>query len=227
LRGAIEIPILFDRALAQHAGYADALRTLGARVVALPPEPDLPDAVFVEDIAIVLDELAVMTHPGAESRRAEVASVARQLETYRQLQWITAPATLDGGDVLTIDRTLYVGQSSRTDQARIEQLRAIVSRYGYAVRAVAVHGCLHLKSAASYLGGGRLLANTEWVDPAAFEAREIVEVDVEEPQGANTFRVGDALMMSDAYTRTRKRLDTGCTRCRSASCTRGRREGAA
>lgn len=201
------VPIDFDRALAQHTGYVEALSALGAKVIVLPPEPELPDAVFVEDVAIVLDELAVMTHPGAESRRAEVASVARQLGTYRQLEWITTPATLDGGDVLTIDRTLYVGQSSRTDQAGIEQLRAIVSRHGYAVRAVAVRGCLHLKSAVSYLGGGRLLVNTEWVDPTAFEVREIIEVDAGEPQGANTFRVGDTLMMSDAYTRTRKRLE--------------------
>lgn len=200
-----------DRALAQHAGYADALRTLGARVVALPPEPDLPDAVFVEDVAVVLDELAVMTNPGAESRRAEVASVAKQLEAHRPLEWLRAPGTLDGGDVLTIDRTLYVGLSSRTNHAGLEQLRAILSRHGYAVRAVPVRACLHLKSAASYIGNGMLLANTAWVDPATFEVREVLEVDVGEPRGANTFRVGDTLVMSDAYPRTRQRLEArGC-----------------
>jgi dimethylargininase len=199
-------PIDFDQALAQHARYVEALSALGAKVVVLPAEPDLPDAVFVEDVAIVLDELAVMTHPGAESRRAEVASVAKRLEAYRPLAWMTAPGTLDGGDVLTIDHTLYVGQSSRTNQAGIEQLRAIVLRHGYVVRAVTVGGCLHLKSAASHLGRGALLANTEWVDSAAFDVHEVIEVDAAEPRGANTFRVGNSLVMSDAYPRTAKRL---------------------
>jgi dimethylargininase len=200
------VPIDVDRALAQHAGYVEALRALGATVVSLPPEPDLPDAVFVEDVAIVLDEVAVMTNPGAESRRAEATSVAQRLEAYRPLEWMQPPATLDGGDVLRIERTLYVGRSTRTNDAGIEQLRAILTPHRYAVRAVRVRDCLHLKSAASHLGGGALLANTDWVDPTAFDVQEIIEVDAAEPRGANSFPVGETLVMSDAYPKTRQRL---------------------
>lgn len=210
-------PIDHDRALAQHAGYAAALSALGATVVVLPEEPDLPDAVFVEDVAVVLDELAVMTNPGAESRRAEVPSVARRLELYRQLAWITTPGTLDGGDVLAIERTLYVGRSSRTNEAGIDQLRAIVAHHGYAVRAVTIRGCLHLKSAASHLGRGVLLANTRWTDANAFEVQEVIEVDPAEPRGANTFRIGDTLVMSAAYPRTQTRLEAAGYRVRAVS----------
>jgi dimethylargininase len=200
-------PIDVDRALAQHAGYASALSALGATVIVLPPEPELPDAVFVEDVAVVLDEVAVITNPGAVSRRPEAETVAGALAPYRPLEWMTSPATLDGGDVLRIDRTLYVGRSSRTSDAGIEQLRAFVEPHGYTVHAVPVEACLHLKSACSHLGGGTVLVNASWVDPTAFGARQVVEVDASEPRAANTFPVYDTLVMSDRYPRTRKRIE--------------------
>ncbi len=200
-------PIDADLALAQHAGYASALRALDVTVVVLPPEPELPDAVFVEDVAVVLDELAVITNPGAVSRRPEAASVAEALAPYRPLEWMTAPATLDGGDVLRVDRALYVGRSSRTNDAGIDQLRTLVEPHGYAVHVVPVEACLHLKSACSHLGGGTMLVNASWVDPTAFGARQIVEVDLAEPRAANTFPVNDTLVMSDRYPRTRKRIE--------------------
>ncbi|MDB6164758.1 MAG: dimethylargininase, partial [Xanthomonadaceae bacterium] len=144
-RTAIDI----DRAAAQHAHYCRALRMLGCDVITLPALPGMPDSVFVEDVAVVLDELAVMTRPGAESRRGEGESVAEALVEYRPLWMIAEPGTIDGGDVLRVGRTLYVGQGARTNAAGIAALDEIARPLGYRVQAVPTHGCLHLKSAAT------------------------------------------------------------------------------
>ena len=178
------------------------LRELGADVVELPEEPSLPDAVFVEDVAVVLDEVAVLANPGAPSRQPEVPSVAAALAPFRPLVWMEPPATLDGGDVLRIDRTLFVGRSGRTNDAGLDRLAEAVTPHGYAVRPVRLSGCLHLKSACTYLGGGVVLANPGWVDTRRFEEYRVLEVPAGEPRGANTFRVGDTLVMAAGFPRT-------------------------
>jgi dimethylargininase len=200
-------PIDLARARAQHAAYAALLRDLGARVLALHPAPDLPDAVFVEDVAVVLDQVAVMTIPGARSREPEVKTVAAALSAFRALAWLTPPATLDGGDVLRVEHTLYVGRSSRTNAAGVEQLAGHVAPFGCTVRPVRVTGCLHLKSACSHLGRGVLLANPDWIEPAAFTGLDVLSVDPAEPRGANTLRVGDTVVMADGFPRTRARIE--------------------
>ena len=169
----------------QHHQYEDALRRAGCDVVSLPPLPDQPDAVFVEDVAIVLDELAIVTRPGAESRRAETASIADALATYRALAWIEAPGTLDGGDVLRLGRRIYVGLSGRSNPAAIAQLRAMVAPHGYSVEGVPVTGCLHLKSGVTEIAPGTILVNPAWVDPAVFGDVEVIAVDPDEPYAAN------------------------------------------
>jgi dimethylargininase len=200
-------PLDVSLARAQHAGYVALLRDLGAEVIALPEEPALPDAVFVEDAAVVLDELAVVTNPGAPSRVSEIPGVAAVLAGFRHVEYIAAPGTLDGGDVLRIDRTLYVGRSGRTNDEGIEQLAALVTPHGYAVRPVRLTDCLHLKSACTYLGSGIVIANPRWADVRRFEDYQVVEVPVAEPGAANTFRVGETLVMSDAFPETRERIE--------------------
>jgi dimethylargininase len=200
-------PIDVARAREQHARYAAVLGDLGARVVALPPEPELPDAVFVEDVAVVLDEVAVMTIPGARSREPEVKTVAAALSGFRALAWLAPPATLDGGDVVRIERLLYIGRSSRTNFTGIAQLARHVAPLGYAVRPVQVSGCLHLKSACSYLGRGVLLANPDWIDPHAFAGLDVLAVDPVEPRAANTLCVGETVVMADGFPRTRARIE--------------------
>src|SRR5688500_126987 len=140
-------PIDVVRADAQHRAYQRVLASLGCRVLTLQAEPSMPDAVFVEDVAIVLDEVAVMTRPGAESRRGEGASVAELLSRYRPLRHIEAPGTIDGGDVLRVGRTIFVGQSGRSNAVGIAQLQTVVAEFGYRVQPVPIRGCLHLKSA--------------------------------------------------------------------------------
>jgi dimethylargininase len=199
-------PIDLALARAQHRRYEDVLRELGCHVESLPPEPDLPDSVFVEDVAVVFDELAVITHPGAESRRPETSSVARALEPYRELSWIRPPATLDGGDVLRLGKTVYVGLSLRTNARGLEQLRESVERHGYTVQGVPVGRCLHLKSAVTAVAGDKLLLNPAFIDARAFRSREIIEVDAREPYGANALLVGDQVVCSSSYPRTHERL---------------------
>ncbi len=166
-----------DVARAQHRQVESRLAELGWEVHRLPADPDLPDSVFVEDTAIVLDELAIITRPGAESRRAETPPIARTLEAYRELQAIEQPGTLDGGDVLRIGRVLYVGLCSRSSREGIEQLRALVEPLGYTVQPVEITGCLHLKSAVTQVRENTLLVNRNWLDVSAFGRVELAKAE--------------------------------------------------
>jgi len=201
-------PIDIERAEHQHAAYRGALEACGCRVIALPAEPDFPDAVFVEDVALVFDELAVSTRPGAESRRGEVASVARELAQFRAIQHsIDAPGTIDGGDVLRIGRTVYVGASNRSNASAVEQLRALLRANDYAVERVPIRECLHLKSAVTLVADGVVLVNPEWVDVDAFAAFRRIEIDPDEPHAANALRVGDRAIYPSSFPRTARRLE--------------------
>jgi dimethylargininase len=199
-------PIDIDLARAQHRAYEQALESLGVRVVALPEEPELPDSVFVEDTAIVLDDIAVLTRPGAESRRSETASIARALLPHRELATVEAPGLIDGGDVLRLGQTLYVGRSGRTNGEGMEQLRDHLARRGIRVTGVAVSGCLHLKSAVTAVGADTILVNPAWVSPPDFGMR-CIEIDPSEPPAANALLIGDAVIYPASYPRTRERLE--------------------
>ncbi|HUP64595.1 MAG TPA: arginine deiminase-related protein [Thermoanaerobaculia bacterium] len=200
-------PIDIALARAQHSAYEEALRSLGCRVERMEPLPDAPDSVFVEDMAVVLDELAIITRPGAEPRRVEVESVAKALFRYREIATITAPATIDGGDVLRVGRRIFVGLSSRTNDAATEQLRAFVEPLGYEVIAVAVRGVLHLKSAVTQVGPSHLLGSRALIDTRQFAGSTFIDVDPQEPGAANAVLVGDAILFPSAFPRTRERLD--------------------
>ncbi len=199
-------PIDVELARRQHAAYQGALAELGYEVRTLPAEPSLPDSVFVEDAAVVLDEAAIVTRPGAAARRPETVAVAAALALHRRLLPIEPPATLDGGDVLRLGRTLWVGLTGRTGEEGVRQLRALASPLGYRVSAVPVRGCLHLKSAVTEVGEGLLLLNPEMVDGEAFAGHRRIEVDPAEPLAANALRAGDAVILPAHYPRTRRRL---------------------
>jgi dimethylargininase len=200
-------PIDVERAVAQHRAYCDALVALGLRVVVLPAEPELPDAVFVEDTAVAVDEVGIVTLPGAESRRPEVVTIAAELRRYRPVAYMPGPGTVDGGDVMQVGRTLYVGRTARSTDDGIADLRAELAPHGYRVVAVDVDGCLHLKSGVSYVGRNTVLANRSWVDPAAFGDVDVVEVAEAEPWAANAVAVGDAVLVSATFRETRRRLE--------------------
>jgi dimethylargininase len=194
------------RADAQHRAYQRTLAALGCQVLTLEAEPSMPDAVFVEDVAIVLDEVAVLTRPGAASRRGEGATVAELLARYRPLRHLEAPGTLDGGDVLRVGRMLYVGESSRSNAEGMRQLQELVGGFGYRVQPVPIRGCLHLKSAVTAPRDDTLLLQPEWVDAASFPGFRIVDVDPGEEHAANVLRIGDGVVMPDCFPRTAQRL---------------------
>lgn len=200
-------PISFERAAAQHALYEAALRTLGCQVKRLPVATDQADSVFIEDTALVLDECAVITRPGAASRRAETGPVEDALRAYRPLLRIDDPETLDGGDVLRVGRRLWVGLSSRSTVGAAEQLGALLEPFGYRVDTAVVRDCLHLKTAVSALPDGRVLLNPRMVDAWTFDGLGYIEVDPAEPFGGNVLCVGDTILCPASAPRTRLRLD--------------------
>lgn len=199
-------PIDAARAAEQHRAYRRALEDCGARVVALPAAEGLPDSVFVEDTAVVLDELAVITSPGVASRRAEVRLIEPEVARLRPLGRILPPATLEGGDVLRVDRRLFVGLSPRTDGAGVEALRRLAAPHGYEVVPVPLRDCLHLKTACTAADDETILLNPAWVDAAAFRGYDTVAVHAAEPWAANTARVGPLLLVGAAFPRTAEAL---------------------
>jgi dimethylargininase len=188
-----------ERARRQHEAYVAELRAAGVAMTVLPEAPELPDAMFVEDAAIVLDEIAILTRPGASSRRPEVAFIAPVVAGVRRTAEIREPGTLEGGDVLRVGRTLFVGRSRRTNPDGIRQLAEIVAPFGYDVRPVEVRGCLHLKSAITAVAPERLLAHAPWIDVEPFRGCEIIPVDPAELEGANALAVnGHVLVVASA-----------------------------
>ena len=199
-------PINYELAHAQHKQYTDALNSFGLEVISLDAEPDLPDSVFVEDVALVLDECAIMLNPGATSRRPEVASVEKNLTPYRKIFRIQPPATVDGGDILIVGKMVYVGISSRSTDEAIEQMKAILEPRDYQVRSVRVTGCLHLKSAVTQVRVNTLLINPKWVSKDDFPDMQFIEVDPSEPNAANAVLVDDKIIYPSAFPKTRAKL---------------------
>ena len=200
------VPIDIDVARAQHHAYEQALAAAGYRVERLDSDSAIPDSVFVEDMAIVFDELAILTRPGADSRRREMPAVAAALAAFRPLQEIQPPGAVDGGDVLVAGRHVFVGRSTRTNQAAAIQIRRLVEPLGYTVTETEVRGCLHLKSAVTVLDDDRLLVNPEWIDASAFDGFTLVDVAPEEPSAANALRLADRIIFARAFPRTADRI---------------------
>jgi dimethylargininase len=201
-------PIDIAKAQAQHTAYEHLLAKLGIHVHSLPAEPTLPDSMFVEDPAIVLDELAVILPLGTKSRQPEAESLARALAPFRKLANITAPGAIEGGDVLHIDRTLYVGQTTRTNAEGVRQLATILAPHAYRVVPVPVTGCLHLKSAVTYLGRNALVANRPWFDTTPFSHFQWIDVDPAEPQAGNALAIVDTVIFPASFPKTRARIES-------------------
>ncbi len=195
-----------DEAIRQHAQYEAILSSLGCDIVSVPSGPGLADSVFIEDCAIVLDEVAVLCRPGAASRRAEVDGVADVLQEYRTLASIRSPGTLDGGDLLRVGNVIYAGRSTRSNRDGIDQLRSIVADYGYSVIMVETTKCLHLKSAVSEVAPNSLLINPNWIDGSVFDDYELIEVDKAEQHAANALRIGQHVIYPSSFPRTMDKL---------------------
>jgi dimethylargininase len=204
-------PIDVDVASSQHRAYETALASCGVEVRSLPADAELPDSVFVEDTAIVFDQCAVIARPGAESRRPETVAIARALAPHRKLFHLQTPGTVDGGDMLRVGNRVFVGRSTRTNRAGVEQLRTFLPPHGLAVEEIAIDGCLHLKSAVTQVAADTLLINPAWVSKAAFPGLKLIEVDPSEPSAANVLRIcdpatPDTILYQPQFPRTLARL---------------------
>ncbi len=196
-----------DLANTQHAAYRGLLQECGAQVRTFSTNCEFPDCVFVEDTAVVLDEVAILGAMGTESRRPEPEGIKDFLAKYREITTVELPATLEGGDVLQIGRTLLVGISSRTNEAGSAALHQIARRFGYEVVPVRVSGCLHLKTACTALPDGRLLINPTWIDLSDLEDFDKLFVCDEEPWSANVLPVGSTVCLSAAHPLCAAKLD--------------------
>lgn len=200
-------PIDVANARRQHAEYEKTLRSLGCDVRQLPALHDHPDSVFVEDTALVFDECAIITRPGAESRRGETAGVAAALKPLRRLYHIEGPGTLDGGDVLVVGKRVYVGASTRSNEDGARQLAVALSNYGYSVTRTPMRDCLHLKTAVSTLPNGVLLLDPRFVDDESFDGARSMHVHPDEPEAANALVVGTTVILPSTAVQTRALLD--------------------
>lgn len=199
-------PIDVHIAQAQHHGYVQALKELGCAVLELPAEPDLPDSVFVEDTAVILPDVALITQPGADSRKPETESIAQALRPYRELVFIEPPGSLDGGDVLVLGKNIYVGLSTRSNTDAVNQMNQLLGKYGYETHGVTMHDCLHLKTAVTRVDDKTLLINPKWVDAEIFSGFDLIEADESEPFSANCLPVGDAIIYPTSFPKTAARL---------------------
>lgn len=200
-------PIDVNIARAEHHEYVKTLIKLGCQVIELPEEADLPDSVFVEDAAFILDEVAVITRPGADSRKLETDSIASALEPYRPLIRVTEPATVDGGDVLVLGKNIYVGMSTRSTPEAVTQLQNLLNNYGYKVYGVELTDCLHLKTAVTFVDHKTLLINKNWVNPSHFFNYELLEVDSAEPFAANCLAINGILIYPASFPKTQEKLE--------------------
>ena len=196
----------YEAMAAQHRVYVETLEGLGLTPILLDPAPDYPDAHFVEDTAVVTSDLAVIARPGAEARRGETETVAPVLARYRPLRYIEPPGTLDGGDVMTLGRHVFIGESARTNRAGAEQLAATLREVGRTASIVPVGAGLHLKSGVSHIGGGLLLMTGAFADAEAFAGYDRVMVPDAEADAANALWVNGTLLMPAGFPETRKRV---------------------
>ena len=201
-------PIEVSIARAEHHEYVKALTQLGCQVIELPEEPELPDSVFVEDTAFILDEAAVITRPGADSRKPETESIIRALSPHRPLIHVTEPATVDGGDVLVLGKNIYIGISTRSNEASVRQIQELLDKYGYTVTGVEMHDCLHLKTAVTKVDEKTLLINQKWVDTFHFKNFDLIDVDPSEPFAANCLPVNGHIIFPTSFPKTRAKLES-------------------
>jgi len=195
-----------DLAKQQHQQYQSVLSSLGCEIVIVPTESNLADSVFIEDTAVVLDEVAVLCRPATALRGQEVAGVEDVLQQYRTLISIQSPGTLEGGDLLRVGKVIYAGLSTRSNQNGIEQLSRIVADYGFSVKTVETEKCLHLKSAISEVAPGVLLINPDWISRSTFKNYELIDVDKEEEHAANALLVGQKIIYPSSFPRTLEKL---------------------
>jgi len=196
----------FLRALRQYSDYVNALKSCGLEVTQLEADESFPDSCFVEDVAVVTDEVAVITNPGAVSRKGEIQGIIPVLEKIRELSYIQSPGTLEGGDVMQIEKHFYVGLTHRTNEVGAHQLGSILSPFGYSYSAIPVGSALHLKTAVNYIVNNILLASKEFILHPAFKHFHVIEVEDDELYAANCLLINDTLIIPGGFGKIKSAL---------------------
>ena len=193
--------------LEQHAAYLESLSVAGLEVIVLDPQPDYPDAHFVEDTAVVTSDVAVITIPGAQARRGEEESIIPVLSEYRRIERIQPPGKLDGGDVLQVSNHFFIGISERTNREGAEQLGRILQDYGNSWTTVDVGAGLHFKSGVNHVGDRNLLATPEFSKKEQLKDYDLIVLDPSESYAANSLLVNNYLLIPAGYPDTRQKLE--------------------
>lgn len=198
----------FELLCKQHNAYIEALKKCGVSVEVLPANEEFPDSTFVEDTAVIVPEFAVISNPGADSRNGEIINMNETLKKfYQEFRYIEAPGTLDGGDVLQIDKNFYIGISDRTNEEGAMQLKVILEAAGYSATIVPLKEFFHLKTGISFLGNNLIVAAGEFVDHPDFEDYDKIIVNAEDEYSANLIRVNDYVIIPKGYDRTTQQIN--------------------
>jgi dimethylargininase len=198
----------FNLAMVQHERYVDTLRTMGLEVLVLEPDSRFPDSTFVEDVALCTSEMAVITNPGAQSRKGEQADLERVLGLfYKHIEHIEAPGTVEAGDVMMVGRHFFIGISNRTNPEGAERLIQILERYGMSGEKIELRKLLHLKSGVSYLENGYLLTVDSLFDHPSFNEFRKIRVDEMEKYAANSLWMNGKVLVPDGFPETKANIE--------------------
>lgn len=200
----------YDKAIRQHDRYVETLESLGLEVLNLEADERFPDSCFVEDPAVVMKECAIITNPATDSRngeKLEIIDSIRKFYSDDQIFYIEAPGTMEGGDVMLVDRHFYVGQSDRTNAEGFSQFKEIVSRFGYEATAVPVTEGLHLKDFVIYLEKGNMLVSQHMNEEPAFAEYNRFVIEPEELYAINSMNINGTVLVPDGFPKTLKIIE--------------------
>ena len=203
---ADKLPI-YEKALEQHDHYVKTLQECGLESIILEASEEFPDSTFIEDVAVLTSKCAIITAPGAKSRAGEILAIRVILEGFFScIEQIISPGTLEGGDVMQVGTHYYIGLSDRTNREGAHQLITILEKYGMSGSAIPVSDFLHLKTGVTWVGNNTLVADSQFTIPLDFKNFSIIQVAEGEKGAANCIRVGDKVIMSAGFQKTKKRL---------------------
>ena len=198
----------YGLALKQHKRYIEALEICGLKVTILEPDDNFPDSVFVEDTAVLIPGCAIITNPGAKSRKAEIVRIKKTLKGfYSNIEQVSYPGTVDGGDVMMASSHFFIGISERTNREGAQQLIKILEKYGYSGSTVSLNDVLHLKSGVAYLENNNLIATGEFVNKEEFSKFNILKVDDDESYAANCVWINDLVLVTQGFPKIKKLIE--------------------
>lgn len=198
---------IYEKALSQHEEYIDALKDCKVKVICLDPDEDYPDSCFVEDTALLTSRCAIITNPGAESRKGEPKHIKKELKQhYKNIEQIQPPGTIEAGDIMMVGNHFYIGLSARTNESGADQMISYLSKYGFTGSKIELKEVLHLKTGMSYLEHNNLLISGEFVNHPYFKEFNKIIIDPKEAYSANCIWVNDTVIIPSGFPKTLKQV---------------------